>query len=246
MPERSSSIENEKMTDDERKQTVFRNLPIIMNKAKEYGNNRVVCAATKKVSADVINYAASQGLETIGENRVQELLEKYPLLDKSLDIYFIGKLQTNKVKYIVDKVSMIQSVDSAALAYEINKQCAKIGKIMDVLIEVNIANEETKSGVSRDKAGELADYVLTMPYLRLRGIMVIPPACNSKDESIGYFSESYKIFIDICKNKLHNIKRDGEEFIFSAGMSGDYEQALMCGSTMIRPGRALFGERYYT
>lgn len=197
--------------------------------------------ATKTVPAEVINRSRAFGINAIGENRVQELLSKYDELDKEgLEIHFIGRLQTNKVKYIADKVCMIQSVDSEKLAREIDRQCKKIGKIMDVLIEVNIGAEEAKAGIDADGVNALADIVCSLDNLKLRGIMVIPPKCESCEELSQYFLQSYKIFIDICENKLHNIK----EGILSMGMSGDYALAIKCGSNMIRPGRAVFGERY--
>ena len=212
-------------------------------KAASQGKRNVsVVVATKTVPANVINRSRALGINAIGENRVQELLSKYDELDKEgLDIHFIGRLQTNKVKYIVDKVDMIQSIDSERLAAEIERQCAKIGKIMDVLIEVNIAGEESKGGISKDEIYDLCDTVNSFRHLNLRGIMVIPPKCEDKEELVKYFSQSYEIFIDICENKLHNIYNR----VLSMGMSGDYKEALLCGSTMIRPGRAIFGERYY-
>jgi pyridoxal phosphate enzyme (YggS family) len=222
---------------------LYERLDKLFEDVKKYATADVtVCAATKTVSAEVINRAAEHGLTDIGENRVQELLEKYPDLDKEkLNIHFIGRLQTNKVKYIVDKVCMIQSVDSERLAREIDKQCKKIGKKMPVLAEVNIGGEESKGGTNIEGLYGLCDTIMSLDALELRGIMIIPPKTDDKDMLLEYFSQSYEIFIDICKNKLHNIYNG----VLSMGMSGDYIEAMQKGSTMIRPGRAIFGERYY-
>lgn len=200
-----------------------------------------IVAATKTVPAEIINYAIEEcGITDIGENRVQELLDKYPLLKKDkLRIHFIGHLQTNKVKYIADKVCMIQSLDSIKLAEEINRQCSKLGKVMDVLVEVNIGNETQKHGITKDEVSNFFDNIRNYEHIRPCGIMTIAPFCESIGEYEKFFKETYQIFIDICEKKLHNI----DVPVLSMGMSSNYSEAIKCGSNMVRPGTAIFGTR---
>ena len=210
---------------------------------REIDGRARLLAATKTVPAEVINFAAGCGITLIGENRVNELLEKYELLDRSrLEIHFIGALQTNKVKYIADKVSMIHSVDRLPLAEEIERRCAKLGKTMDVLVEVNVAGEESKSGVRPEETAEFCEKIAAFPHLRLRGLMCVPPKCDDPAENKKYFCKMRKIFIDISHKKIDNSNID----TLSLGMSGDYLAAIECGSTMVRIGSAIFGERDYT
>ncbi|MBR5468336.1 MAG: YggS family pyridoxal phosphate-dependent enzyme, partial [Firmicutes bacterium] len=144
-------------------------------------------AATKTVSVDTINFAIANGVTCIGENRVQELLEKYDGINKeNVDIHFIGRLQTNKVKYIADKVSTIHSVDSLKLAKEIDKQCAKISKIMNVFVEINIGGEESKGGINPDELEEFLVEISTLEHIRVTGLMCIPPKVDS-DEKMQFF-----------------------------------------------------------
>ena len=202
-----------------------------------YGQDYELLLATKYATAEEINFAHSLGVKKIGENRVQSLLEKYDRLDRDgLNIHFIGSLQKNKVKYIVDKVSMIESLDSLPLAEEIEKQAAKHDRVMDCLIEVNIGSEASKGGVPPTDAPDFAEKVLNFPHIRLCGVMTMAPKCGSNDEYRKYFRESYHIFIDICKKKLHNVDRS----ILSMGMSGSFEAALAEGANLIRVGRAAF------
>lgn len=194
--------------------------------------------ASKTVPQDVLMRLSEVRPGVIyGENKVQELLSKYY---ESLDVtwQFIGRLQTNKVKYIVDKVSMIQSVDSLRLAEEIEKRLAKIDKTMDILIEVNIGQEESKGGVQLGDLDGLIDKVLTMPHLRFKGLMSVLP---NTDE--GALVPLYKELKDVF---LRVQKIYGEDVTYlSAGMSGDYALALQNGSNMVRIGSAVFGERHY-
>ena len=210
------------------------------------GANRQVTllAATKTVPPEVINYAIdSLGITDIGENRVQELLDKYDALHlDNARLHFIGSLQTNKVKYIVDKVCMIHSVDSEKLALEIDRQARKHGIIMDVLIEVNIGREENKGGVMPEDVETLADKINELDGLRLCGMMTIAPKCGEKSEYFKYFDKTYQIFIDILQKKLHNINIP----VLSMGMSDSYEEAIACGSNMIRVGSSIFGARSYS
>ena len=205
--------------------------------ASPYGQPYELLLATKYATADEINYAHALGVNNIGENRVQSLLEKYDALHRDgLDIHFIGSLQKNKVKYIIDKVSMIESLDSLPLAEEIERQAAKQDKVMDYLIEVNIGREAQKGGIMPEDAVDFAEKVARFPHIRLCGIMTMAPKCTSNDEYRKYFRESYHIFIDICEKKLHNVDRT----ILSMGMSGSFEAALAEGANLIRVGRAAF------
>ena len=206
-------------------------------KKSPYSQDYDILLATKYASAEEVNYAHSRGINKIGENRVQSLLEKYDKLDlDGLDIHFIGSLQRNKVKYIIDKVSMIESLDSLDLAREIEKQAAKKGIVMDCLIEVNIGDEEAKGGVGKNEVLQFADSLDEFEHIRLCGIMTMAPKCTEIDEYRKYFKESYNIFIDICEKKLHNVSRR----VLSMGMSESFEAALMEGANLIRVGRAAF------
>jgi len=204
-------------------------------------------AATKGVSAEEINFAAQCGITDIGENRVQELMSKLPLLNPGLNIHFIGKLQTNKVKYIIDKVTLIHSVDSVRLATEINRQAAKKNIVMDVLLEVNIGEEESKSGVSPKVLQQLGLDVADMANIRVRGLMTMAPNCDCADEYKKYFSKMYEIFLDFFEKKAHNVKsslKGGEEIslppLLSMGMSDSYITAIQCGANIVRVGSAIF------
>lgn len=201
-----------------------------------------IMAVTKTVSPERVNCAIDMGVDLLGENRVQEYLGKCEQY-KPAEVHFIGRLQTNKVKYIIDKVTMIHSVDSIKLAQEIDRRAGEHGVIMDVLAEVNIGGEETKGGADKQAVGELCESIAALPNLRLRGLMAIPPAgCDEK-----LFSQMQEIFLDIQGKMLHNIEyRDKSAFdTLSMGMSGDYEAAVRHGATIIRIGSGLFGYREY-
>ena len=215
------------------------NIEKIKKELEEFPGVRLL-AATKTVPAEVINYAVNEcGIDLIGENRVQELLSKYDELTKDVELHFIGSLQRNKVKYIADKVSAIHSLDSVSLAKEIEKQCAKLGKVMDVLIEINIACEESKGGILPDELDSFYEQIKDLPHLRVAGLMTMAPAGAGEDGWRGYFTEAKALFDDFCgKNHL-----SADSPILSMGMSASYGAALRCGSTMIRVGSSLFGER---
>jgi pyridoxal phosphate enzyme (YggS family) len=198
--------------------------------------------ATKTVPPELINYAVTCGTRLIGENRVQELLEKYDSLDKeNMEIHFIGHLQTNKVKYIIDKVSMIHSVDSLALASEIEKQAAKHNLTMKVLIEINIGSEAGKSGIAMEDTEEFLEKIGEFPHLQPCGLMIIPPKTEFPEENLHFFEKIYQKFIDIRVKKEDN----KNWAVLSAGMSGDYLQAVSCGANLVRVGSAVFGARSY-
>lgn len=197
-------------------------------------------AATKTVPVEVINYAIGHGLRHLGENRVQEFLDKYDALDKAeCDLQFIGQLQTNKVKYLVGKVSCIQSVDSVKLAREISRLCARDGLTMDVLVEVNVGAEENKGGVEPDRLMEFVDEIRVLPGLHVNGLMAIPPICSDHKILCRYFTEMAKYFVDIRGKSMDNVNM----VCLSMGMSSDFREAIECGATMVRIGSSLFGAR---
>lgn len=196
--------------------------------------------ATKTRTPEEINFALSLGYRLIGENRVQELIAKYDELNKDgLELHFIGALQTNKVKYVVDKVDMIESVDRLSLASEIDKQAAKIQKVMDVLVEVNIGAEATKSGVAPRELIPFLEKMRNFAHIRVCGLMAIPPKCQSPAKQKETFEKMLKLYIDISKKKMDNVSMT----VLSIGMSSDYELAAACGSTEVRVGTAAFGPR---
>ncbi len=208
-----------------------------------YAQEVTLLAATKTVDAQTINLAAREcALTDIGENRVQELLSKYDALDKErLRIHFIGSLQTNKVKYIIDKVDMIHSVDSEKLANEIEKQAARIGRVMPVLVEINSAREESKSGIVPERAIEFLTYLQTLPHLQVCGLMTLGKKTQNYQEKCDIFTKTYQLFLDGKEKRLYNISRP----ILSMGMSDSFCEAILCGSTLVRVGTALFGARAY-
>lgn len=206
------------------------------------GSDITFLAATKTVSPEVINYAISLGLDHIGENKVQELLSKYDYYNlEKCSLQFIGHLQTNKVRQIIDKVDLIQSVDSVKLAQEISNQAVKHGRVCDVLVEVNIGKEENKSGVLPEMLEELLNNISNFKGINVKGLMTIPPICDNTQKIRKYFENMHNIFIDISSKKIDNISMD----ILSMGMSADYREAILEGATMIRVGSALFGPRLY-
>ena len=200
-------------------------------------------AATKTVDAATINHAISLGLDHIGENRVQELLAKYEEYDlENCSLQFIGHLQSNKVRQIVGKVDLIQSVDSFKIAKEISAQSLKRNVHTDLLVEVNIGREENKSGVFEENLEELLCQIAELDGISVQGLMTIPPICDNKQKISHYFNKMHRLFIDISQKKLDNINMH----ILSMGMSDDYYEAILEGATMVRIGSALFGARNYT
>ena len=197
-------------------------------------------AAIKSADTDEINYIHEVlGVHHVGENRVQQLLSRYEALHKEgMTIHFIGTLQTNKVKYIIDKVDMIQSLDSKKLADEIEKQAAKVGRVMDVLIEINAGEEDAKSGVRPCDAEDLAMLVTggKYPHLRLRGFMTMAPKCDSDEIYRMHFANVRAVSEDIWSR----LPYAQENMILSMGMSDSFVPATMEGATLVRVGRSLF------
>ena len=201
-----------------------------------------LCAATKMNSAEKVREAIAAGVTCCGENRVQELTEK--LAQNAYEgalVHFIGHLQTNKVKQVVGKVSLIQSVDSIRLLDAINKEAQKQGIIQDILLELNLAGEASKSGFSTDEVRLLLPEMGQFPHIRVLGFMTIPPICHNSGENDKFFQEMYNLSVDITAKKYDNVL---VRFL-SMGMSDDFEDAIRCGSNMVRIGTAIFGARDY-
>ena len=201
-----------------------------------------LCAATKMNDASRVREAIAAGVSCCGENRVQELTQK--LSDNAYegaDIHFIGHLQTNKVKQVVGKVSLIQSVDSVRLLDAIAKEATKQGIRQDILLEINIGGEESKSGLDRDEIYQMLEKVAVTPSVQVRGLMAIPPICQNPGDNNKFFEEMCNLSVDITAKKYDNVCME----ILSMGMSDDYADAIAHGSTMIRVGTAIFGARNY-
>ena len=205
-------------------------------------NEILLCAATKMNDADAVRQAIAAGVDCCGENRVQELSAK--LAENAYagkPVHFIGHLQTNKVKQVVGKVDLIHSVDSRHLLCEIAKEAEKQGVHQDILLEINIAGEESKSGFSPAQLPALLEQMGEFSWISVRGLMAIPPICQKKTDNHKFFQEMYNLSVDITAKKYDNVWVD----VLSMGMSGDFEDAIACGSTMIRLGTAIFGPRNY-
>ena len=199
-------------------------------------------AVTKTVDPIFINYALDYGVNMIGENRVQEMLRKKPDLHlQGVEKHLIGHLQTNKAGQIVGEVDMIQSVDSLKIAKEIAKQSIKKGIVTDVLLEINIGEEESKTGFSTSEFLENVYAISEIEGIKVRGLMTIPPICENNTILCKYFEKIHNIYVDIKEKKLDNIDMN----ILSMGMSGDYEQAILNGSNLVRIGSSIFGPRIY-
>jgi len=198
-----------------------------------------IIAVTKTVSAEAVEEAIKSGITDMGENRVQELCSKYEIINNKCSWHLIGHLQKNKVKYVIDKVRLIHSVDSVELAEEINKHAAKANKIMDVLVQVNVSGEETKFGIEPGQVYNFLTKLSGLGNIKVRGLMTIAPLVSEKEDVRPIFRQLKKIFIDMKNENIDNISM---EFL-SMGMSNDFEVAIEEGSNMVRIGTAIFGKR---
>ena len=232
-----------------RKADIEYNLDVINEKISESaiksGRNPEdvrLMAVTKTVDPIFINYALDYGVKMIGENRVQEMLRKKPDLHlDGVEKHLIGHLQTNKAGQITGEVDMIQSVDSLKIAKEIAKQSAKKGIVTNVLLEINIGEEESKTGFSEAEFFENLYQIAELKDISIKGLMTVPPICENNTILCKYFEKIHNIYVDIKEKKLDNIFMN----ILSMGMSGDYEQAILCGSNLVRIGSSIFGPRIY-
>ena len=203
----------------------------------------LLCAATKMNSADAVRQAIAAGVDCCGENRVQELTAKRSEnAYEGAPVHFIGRLQTNKVKQVVGKVALIQSVDRMKLLQAIQQEAAKQGIVQDILLEINIGKEESKGGFDASEIPSLLPEIVKFSNIRVRGLMAIPPICQNSADNDKFFQEMCNLGVDIMAKKYDNVSVD----ILSMGMSDDYESAIRCGSTMIRIGTAIFGARDYS
>ncbi|MBR2895250.1 MAG: YggS family pyridoxal phosphate-dependent enzyme [Oscillospiraceae bacterium] len=212
--------------------------------AKNAGRNPediLLVGASKMNDADACRAAIAAGIDALGENRVQEMTQKLQQgAYEGAPLHFIGHLQRNKVRQVVGKVSLIHSVSSLQLLEEINRQAEKLSIIQDVLLEVNIGGEESKSGFAPSELFSAAEHALTLPNVSVKGLMTIPPVETEPHGNLAYFQEVYRLYVDISSKLYHN------GFIYlSMGMSDDYEDAIAAGATMIRVGSAIFGARQY-
>lgn len=211
-------------------------------RARPMGGDVKILLATKTVPPEKILFAAEElGYSLVGENRVAELTEKYDDIKDSCDIHLIGHLQTNKVKNVVGRVSLIESLDSLRLAAEIDRVSALRGVVSDVLVEINIGKEEAKGGVMPEDAGKFFEEISHFKNIRPVGIMTMAPKCTERSEYRRYFKKTYEIFLDISEKYLYNII----EPVLSMGMSDSFEEAVMEGATEVRVGSAVFGNRAY-
>ncbi len=227
---------------DENFDYINQRIAVAAKKSGRKAEDITLLAATKTVPVEVINYAFEKGLTHMGENRVQEYFEKLPLLNAPIEKrHFIGHLQTNKVAKLVGTVSMIQSVSSEKLAKEISKRSEEKGIITPVLLEVNIGEEQSKTGADPKEMIILAEKCSQLKGIKVEGLMAIPPICDETDKMREIFSNIYRLFIDIRDKKLDNIMMT----TLSMGMSSDYELAIEEGATMVRVGSSLFGKRIY-
>lgn len=200
----------------------------------------LIAVSKTKPSSD-IQKLYDYGVRDFGENKVQELTSKYEELPKDIRWHLIGHLQTNKVKYIVDKVYMIHSVDSVKLAREIEKEAAKKNVNVNILVQVNVANEDTKFGLDNSEVIKIVEEIATLPHLRIKGLMTIAPFVDDGEENRKYFNELKELSVDIKTKNIDNVCMD----MLSMGMSGDFETAIEEGATLVRVGTSIFGVRNY-
>lgn len=239
----------EKLSDDPRFEQIAENyrriqenIAVAAERSGRKASDIRFMAVTKTVEPVYINHALSLGIDLIGENKVQEFLGKREYLHlEGCEKHLIGHLQTNKVRQIIGEVDMIESVDSVHLAQEISRQAVKRGLEAQVLLEVNIGGEASKSGMEPAAIEEMACQIAALPGLQVRGLMAIPPVCEEDSVLRGFFARMYRLFIDMQAKKIDNINMD----ILSMGMSGDYVQAIEEGANLVRVGSALFGARVY-
>ena len=202
-----------------------------------------LCAATKMNDAAAVRQAIAAGVDCCGENRVQELTQK--LAENAYEgcqIHFIGHLQTNKVRQVVGKVSLIHSIDSLRLLEAVSHEAQKQGIVQDILLEINIGSEESKSGFTPEELPEILERAAALPGIFVRGLMAIPPICQNSGDNNKFFQKMYQLSVDIMTKKYDNVCST----VLSMGMSADYREAILCGSTMVRIGTDIFGARNYT
>ncbi len=207
---------------------------------RETGEVKLI-AVSKTKPLSMLEEAYTDGCRDFGENKVQELVDKYEAMPKDIRWHMIGHLQRNKVKYIVDKVFLIHSVDSLRLAQEIEKEAAKKGVSVNILVEVNVAEEESKFGTTASETVSLVEEIAKLPHIRIKGLMTIAPYVEDSEENRRYFAKLKQIYVDIIHKNIDNVFMEE----LSMGMTGDYEIAILEGATYVRVGTGIFGERQY-
>ena len=217
---------------------------IIAEECKKAGrsvDDVTLMAVSKTKPVEMLREAYEYGCRDFGENKVQELLDKYEVMPKDIRWHMIGHLQRNKVKYIVDKVYLIHSVDSLRLAEEISKEAIKKNVCVNILVEVNVANEESKFGTTCEEVMQLVHEIAQLPNICIKGLMTIAPFVEDAEENRAYFQKLKKISVDIMEENNDNINMG----VLSMGMTGDYPVAVSEGATYVRVGTGIFGERQY-
>ena len=220
---------------------VQENIRIACKKAGRQESDVTLIAVSKTKPVSMLEEVYREGIREFGENKVQELIEKQTVLPGDIHWHMIGHLQRNKVKYIVGSVSLIHSVDSLRLAQEISSQAVKKQIRQEILVEVNIASEESKFGISKEEAISLVEEIAKLPGIRIRGLMTIAPFVENPEENRIYFQKMRELSVDIARKNIDNVEVD----ILSMGMTGDYMVAIEEGATMVRVGTGIFGERNY-
>lgn len=210
-------------------------------KKSSYGQKVTLIAVSKTKPSSDIKALYDIGVRDFGENKVQELCDKYDELPKDIKWHLIGHLQTNKVKYIVDKVYLIHSVDSIHLAQQIENECEKKNVDVNILVQVNVAKEDTKFGLMTEDVMSMIETISKLPHIHIKGLMTIAPFVEDAEENRQVFSDLKKLSVDIRNKNIDNVSMD----VLSMGMSGDYRVAIEEGSTMVRVGTSIFGERNY-
>ena len=222
-------------------QEVEKRIQAACDRAGRKREEGTLIAVSKTKPVETLQEAYDLGVRIFGENKVQELTAKYEALSKDIHWHMIGHLQTNKVKYIIDKAELIHSVDSLKLAETIEKEAAKHDLIADILVEVNVAEEESKFGMKMEEVIPFVEKVSAFPHVRVRGLMTIAPFVEDPEENRSIFADLHKLYIDI-KKKNHD---NDTVSVLSMGMTNDYEVAIEEGATMVRVGTGIFGARDY-
>ncbi|MCR5655019.1 MAG: YggS family pyridoxal phosphate-dependent enzyme [Lachnospiraceae bacterium] len=223
-------------------QAVFRNITkACANKGRNTDDVTLIAVSKTKPVSD-LQEIYDAGCRDFGENKVQELCDKYEVLPKDIRWHMIGHLQRNKVKYIVDKVCLIHSVDSVRLAQEISKEAVKKQVDVDILLEVNVAEEESKFGLTVSAVENTVREIAKMPGVHIKGLMTIAPYVDDPEENRQYFAQLHQLSVDISSKNIDNVSMN----VLSMGMSGDYMVATEEGATLVRVGTGIFGQRNYS
>ena len=222
-------------------QSVEENIKKSCEKAGRKREDVTLIAVSKTKPVEMLQEIYDQNIRNFGENKVQEMCDKMEVLPKDIKWHMIGHLQTNKIKYIIGKTELIHSVDSLHLAQEISKQAVKHDVQTDILIEINIANEQTKFGIDAGDTIQLVREIAALPNIHIKGLMTIAPFVENPEDNRLYFRRIHQLSVDITKENIDNVNMD----ILSMGMTGDYMVAIEEGATMVRVGPGIFGERNY-